>query len=78
MSTKAKRVIKITGISIITVLLVLVLGLYAMFHNEVATINSIDKLNDYPLYQMDYKGDYGSTVSLKQGQAMIRSWWILL
>ena len=74
MSTKAKRVIKITGISIITVLLVLVLGLYAMFHNEVATINSIDKLNDYPLYQMDYKGDYGFDSFLETGA----SWWILL
>lgn len=67
MSTKAKRIIKITGISIVTVLLVLVLGLYAMFHNEVATINSIDKLNDYPLYQMDYKGDYGFDSFLETG-----------
>lgn len=36
MSTKAKKIVKFTGISVVTVLLILVLGLYAMFHNEVS------------------------------------------
>ena len=67
MSTKAKKIVKFTGISVVTVLLILVLGLYAMFHNEVSTINSINKLNDYPLYQMEYKGDYGFDSFLETG-----------
>ncbi len=38
---------------------VLVGSFYAMFHNELATLQSMKKVDDYALYTMEYKGDYG-------------------
>lgn len=67
MSKKAKKILKITVLSLISLVLVAIIGLYAMFHNEISTVNSIKELDAYPLYQMEYKGDYGFDSFLKTG-----------
>lgn len=67
MSKKTKKIGKIVGISIVSILIVIIIGVYAMFHNEIATINTIEKVNDYPLYVMDYQGDYGFDEFLETG-----------
>lgn len=46
-------------IGIACVLLVVVGGFYAMFHNELATLQTMKKVDDYALYTMEYQGDYG-------------------
>ena len=49
--------------------LVLVLGVSAMFSHEIKTVLSVEKVDDYPLYTMDYDGDYGMDKFLAQGGA---------
>ena len=53
------KIVKRLLIGIACVAVVLVGGFYAMFHNELATLQSMKKVDDYALYTMEYKGDYG-------------------
>ncbi|MEJ8737893.1 hypothetical protein WKT02_10595 [Erysipelotrichaceae bacterium HCN-30851] len=69
MSKRVKKILKITVISIIVILIAICLGLYMTFRNEINTIRSIEKLDDYPLYMMEYQGDYGLDEFLEQGGA---------
>lgn len=67
MNRKFKKILKITGITLLSLLVVAGISLYALFHNEIKTINSMEKVNDYPLYTMNYSGDYGIDEFLKTG-----------
>ena len=69
MSKKSKKIIKIAVISIVTLAITICFGGYMMFHNEIKTLHSIEKLDDYPLYMMEYHGDYGLDAFLEQGGA---------
>lgn len=67
MNQKTKKIIKIVSISIVGVALAIIFGLYMMFKNEIATINRMEKLDEYPLYYMEYQGDYGFDEFLQVG-----------
>ncbi len=42
---------------------------FTLFGNELKTLDSIKKIDEYPLYTMDYAGDYGIDEFLEQGGA---------
>lgn len=44
-------------------------AVFALFGNELKTLDSIKKIDEYPLYTMDYVGDYGIDEFLEQGGA---------
>lgn len=46
-------------IGVIILIFIIVAVFYGMFHKEIATINTIAKIDDNTLYTMEYKGDYG-------------------
>jgi len=64
---KIKKFIKRFIIGIVVVLLVMVVGAIALFWNELRTISSITKIDDYGAYQMTYYGDYGFDKFLEVG-----------
>ncbi len=41
--------------------------IYISFYNEIITISSIKKINDIPVYEMNYKGEYAFDKYLKTG-----------
>ena len=47
-----KKILKITGISIGSILLVAVLGLGIIFSGEIRTLLTFKQLNDQPFYEM--------------------------
>lgn len=49
------------------VLLVIVVGVIALFWNELRTLFSLKKIDDYGAYQMTYYGDYGFDEFLEVG-----------
>ena len=53
--------------AIIVVLLVVVIGAIALFWNELRTLFSLEKIDDYGAYQMTYYGDYGFDEFLEVG-----------
>lgn len=67
MNKRIKRILKITGITILSVVLIFAGVFTGMFHREVRTLNSIEKLDEHPLYTMEYKGDYGMDEFLEVG-----------
>ena len=64
-----KKILKITGISIGSILLVAVLGLGIIFSGEIRTLLTFKQLNDQPFYEMTYHADYGLDEFLEQGAA---------
>lgn len=62
-----KRIIKCFFIGITVVLLVIVMGATALFWNELRTLFSLEKIDDYGAYQMTYYGDYGFDEFLEVG-----------
>lgn len=64
---KSKKIISRFLIGIVVVLLVIVVGAIALFWNELRTISSIAKIDDYGAYQMTYYGDYGFDEFLEVG-----------
>lgn len=67
MNKRIKRIFKITGITILAVVLIFAGVFTGMFHREIRTLHSIDKLDEHPLYTMEYKGDYGMDEFLEVG-----------
>ena len=67
-----KKIIKrfLTGIAV--VLLVIVIGAAALFWNELRTLFSLEKIDDYGAYQMTYYGDYGFDEFLEVGASADR------
>ena len=53
-----KKVIKRFFIVMMVSVLLIVGIFFAMFHNEIKTLQSIRKVDDYGLYTREYAGDY--------------------
>ncbi|MCL2050689.1 MAG: linear amide C-N hydrolase [Lachnospiraceae bacterium] len=54
-----KKILKRTGIILLSILLILTLVIIALFWNELRSLSSIKKVDDYGMFQMTYYGDYG-------------------
>lgn len=54
-----KKTLKCIGLGLISILLILGMSLGLMFGNEIQTINSIKKVDEYGMYEMTYTADYG-------------------
>lgn len=65
----AKRIVVRVLIALVALVIVAVGAVAFMFRHEIATVASIRKVNDYPMYTMDYDGDYGIDEFLEQGGA---------
>ena len=65
----AKRIVARVLIALVALVVVAVGAVAFMFRHEIATVASIRKVNDYPMYTMDYDGDYGIDEFLEQGGA---------
>ena len=57
---------KVLGV-VIGIIIILFLGLWFVFRNEIKTINGIEKIHEYPMYQMKYHGDYAFDQFLEVG-----------
>ena len=71
-----KKILKIVLIAIVFVALIITATLFALWHNELSTVSSIELLvdaheenNSAPVYLMDVKGDYYFDDFLEQGGA---------
>lgn len=64
---KIGRIIKITGILIITLLLISAVAIYATFHREIKALSSLEQIDNKGIFTMEYSGDYGLDEFLKQG-----------
>lgn len=62
-----RKIIKGFLIGIAVVLLIIVIGAIALFWNELRTLFSLKKIDDYGAYQMTYYGDYGFDEFLEVG-----------
>lgn len=62
-----KKILKRTAIAIIAIAIVIVTGFYIMFRHEISSIMSLEKIDDYTLYTMEYDGDYGFDDFLETG-----------
>ena len=62
-----KKIIKWFLMGIAVVLLAIVIGVTALFWNELRTLFSLEKIDDYGAYQMTYYGDYGFDEFLEVG-----------
>lgn len=64
---KRKNLIRHFFIGTAVALLVAVVGAVALFWNELRTLFSLEKIDDYGAYQMTYYGDYGFDEFLEVG-----------
>lgn len=62
-----KKIVKRVVISLFVIVLAILVGFYALFHHEIKTMASVEKVNAYPLYTMEYDGDYGIDEFLETG-----------
>lgn len=62
-----KKKIKIVSASIAILLVTLLIIATISYRRELATLNTLKKVDNYPFYTMCYKGDYGFDEFLKQG-----------
>lgn len=53
--------------SVLAAVIILAVGIAFVFRNEIRTVNSIEKIDDYGFYTMEYTGDYGFDDFLKVG-----------
>lgn len=68
MSRVKKVVLCVVGV-LVALVIVAAVAVFALFGHELATLGSIEKVNDYPLYTMTYDGDYGIDEFIAQGGA---------
>lgn len=68
MSRAKKVVLGVVGV-LVALVIVAAVAVFALFGHELATLGSIEKVNDYPLYTMTYDGDYGIDEFIAQGGA---------
>ena len=68
MSRVKKVVLGVVGV-LVALVIVAAVAVFALFGHELATLGSIEKVNDYPLYTMTYDGDYGIDEFIAQGGA---------
>lgn len=62
-----KKFLKRTGIAVISVFILLLIVASVLFHNEIRSLTSLKRLDDYGMFQMVYYGDYGFDEFLKVG-----------
>lgn len=67
MEKKKSGLFKKVSLYILIVLIVLVVGAGFVFRTEIKAINSIEKVDDYGFYTMEYAGDYGFDEFLEVG-----------
>lgn len=66
---RVKRVLLAIAGAVATICLMGGIAVFALFGNELKTLGTIEKIDDYPLYTMEYAGDYGLDEFLEQGGA---------
>ncbi len=64
-----KRVLAVVAVAAVSLCLVACIAVAALFGNELKTLGTISKIDEYPLYTMEYVGDYGIDEFLEQGGA---------
>ena len=76
MKNRVKKILLITGISLLSLILVIGIVTTALWHNEISTVASIKMLVDAneenksaPIYMMDVSGDYYFDKFIEQGGA---------
>lgn len=76
MKNRVKKILLITGISLLSLILVIGIVITALWHNEISTVASIKMLVDTneenksaPVYMMDVSGDYYFDKFIEQGGA---------
>jgi len=62
-----KRTLKRIAISVLCVVLVLAVVVIGLFLNEIRSLISLKKVDNYGMFQMTYYGDYGFDDFLKEG-----------
>lgn len=61
------KIIKRVSFIMACIVLVVIIGAGTLFFNEIRSLFSMRKIDDYPMYQMTYYGDYGFDEFLKTG-----------
>ena len=76
MKNRVKKILLVTGISLLSLILVIGIVITALWHNEISTVASIKMLVDAneenksaPVYMMDVSGDYYFDKFIEQGGA---------
>ncbi len=64
-----KKKLKISLIIVLSLLAFITIILYALFINELKTLNTLEQIDSYGMYRMTYCGDYGFDDFLEQGAA---------
>lgn len=62
-----KKILKRIAIILLSLVIVIACSFIFIFRNEINTLYSIEKIDDYTLYTMNYSGDYGFDDFLKTG-----------
>jgi Penicillin V acylase and related amidases len=62
-----KKILKRIGIGLLAVLIVVLITSVALFWNELRSLTSLKKVDNYGMYKMTYYGDYGFDEFLKTG-----------
>lgn len=62
-----KKVLKRIGISLLFILIILIVVIVVLFRNEIHSLTSLKKADDYGMFQMTYYGDYGFDKFLETG-----------
>ena len=62
-----RRTLKRIATSVLCVVLVLAVVVIGLFSNEIRSLISLKKVDDYGMFQMAYNGDYGFDDFLKEG-----------
>lgn len=62
-----KKILKRSVVIILALLLVIVITALVLFHNELKTLNTLNKIDNSEMYEMTYYGDYGFNDFLKVG-----------
>ena len=64
-----KKTLKRVMIGLLAAVILLAAGLGWMFRKEIQTLNSIQKVDDYGMYQIEYSADYGLDQLVASGGA---------
>lgn len=64
-----RRIVGRVAAALVGICILVVGAVLVMFGGELKTLGTIEKIDDYPLYTMDYAADYGLEEFLEQGGA---------
>jgi hypothetical protein len=62
-----KKALKRIGISLVSIFLILVVVIAALFWNDIRSLSSLKKVDNFGMFQMTYYGDYGFDKFLETG-----------